>query len=135
LRDRPEFSAPAALGAGANPAVRDVFKHATDSRAACHACSASVCAAILESIGEANHRLAISDPATDTLHMSPRDVIIAMIVLHGTMTDAEVDALRLPLRKKLTAISDLPGHIVAFRGPLGWLTTVGQVPLALDAYR
>ncbi len=34
LRDRPEFPAPAALGANANPAARDVFKRATDSRAA-----------------------------------------------------------------------------------------------------
>ena len=58
-----------------------------------------------------------------------------MTVLHGEMTGAEVDALRLPLRKKLTAIADLPSHIVAFRGTLGRLTTVGQVPLALDAYR
>ena len=134
LRDRPEFPAPAALGAQANPAARDVFKRATDSRAAWLACSASFCAAILESIGEAN-RLAISDPATDTLHLSPRDIIIAMTALHGVMTGAEVDALRLPLRKKLTAIADLPSHIVAFRGTLGRLTTVGQVPLPLDAYR
>ncbi len=60
-----------------------------------------------------------------------------MTVLHGTMTGAEVDALRLPLRKKFTAISDLPGHIVlvAFRGTLGRLATVGQAPLALDVYR
>ena len=58
-----------------------------------------------------------------------------MTALHGTMTGAEFDALRLPLRKKLTAIADLPGHIVAFRGTLGRITTVGQVPLALDAYR
>ena len=134
LRDRPEFPAPAALGANANPAARDAFKRATDSRAAWLACSASFCAAILESIGEGN-RLAISDPATDTLHLSPRDIIIAMTLLHGVMTGAEVDALRLPLRKKLTAIADLPSHIVAFRGTLGRLTTVGQIPLALDAYR
>jgi hypothetical protein len=93
---------------------------------------ASFCAAILESIGDAN-RLAIADPNTDTLHLSPRDIIIAMTLLHGTMTGAEVDALRLPLR--LTAISDLPGHIVAFRGTLGRLETVGQTPLALDVYR
>ncbi len=52
LRDRPEFPAPAALGAQANPAARDAFKRATDSRAAWLACSASFCAAILESIGE-----------------------------------------------------------------------------------
>ena len=58
-----------------------------------------------------------------------------MTALHGVLTGAEVDALRLPLRKKLTAIADLPSHIVAFRGTLGRLTTVGQVPLALDAYR
>jgi hypothetical protein len=43
--------------------------------------------------------------------------------------------LRLPLRKKLTAISDVPGHIVAFRGTLGRLATVGQAPLALHVYR
>ena len=71
LRDRPDFPAPAALGANANPAARDAFKRATDSRAAWLACSASFCAAILESIGEAN-RLAISDPATDTLHLCER---------------------------------------------------------------
>jgi hypothetical protein len=58
-----------------------------------------------------------------------------MTVLHGTMTGAEVDALRLPLREKLAAISDLPCHIVAFRGTLGRLATVGQAPLALDVYR
>jgi hypothetical protein len=58
-----------------------------------------------------------------------------MTVLHGEMTGAEVDVLRLPLRKKLTAISDLPGHIVAFRGSLGRLATVGQAPLPLDVYR
>ena len=69
---------------------------------------------------------------TQTLHLSPRDIIIAMTLLHGTMTGAEVDALRLPLRKKLTAIADLPSHIVAFRGTLGRLTTVGQAPLELD---
>jgi hypothetical protein len=134
LRDRPEFPAPADLCANANPAAHDVFKLATDSRAAWLSCSASFCAAILKSIGEGN-RLAISDPATDTLHLSPRDIIIAMTALHGTMTGAEVDALRLPLRKKLTAIADLPSHVVAFRGTLDRLTTVGQVPLALDAYR
>jgi hypothetical protein len=128
LRDRPAFPAPAALGAGANAAARDVFKRATDSKAAWLACSASFCAAILESIGDAN-RLGIADPDTDTLHLSLQDIIIAMTLLHGTMTGAEVDALRLPLRKKLSAISDLPGHIVAFRGTLGRLTTVGQAPL------
>ncbi len=104
LRARPEFPAPADLGVNANPAARDVFKRTMDSRAAWLSCSASFCAAILESIGEAN-RLAISDPATDTLHLSPRDIIIAMTALHGVMTGAEVDALRLPLRKKLTAIA------------------------------
>jgi hypothetical protein len=34
LRGRPEFPAPAALDANASSAVRDVFKRATDSRAA-----------------------------------------------------------------------------------------------------
>ena len=92
LWDRPEFPAPAALGAGANPAARDVFKRTTDSRAAWLACSASFCAAILDSIGGANH-LAIVDPDTDTLHLSPRDIISAMTMFHGTMTGAEVNAL------------------------------------------
>jgi hypothetical protein len=94
LLARPDFPAPAALGAGANSAARDVFKRATDSRAA-----ASICAAILDSIGDANC-LVIADPDTDTLHLSPRGIIIAMTLLHGTMMGAEVDALRLPLTEE-----------------------------------
>ena len=80
--------------------------------------------AILDSIGEAN-RLAISDPLTDTLHLTPRGVIVAMTVLHGTMTGAEVDALRLIL----------PAHIVTFRGALAHLATAGQAALPLDVFR
>jgi hypothetical protein len=75
LRARPDFPEPAALAAGAIPAARDAFKRATDSKAALLACSASFLLAILDSIGEAN-RLAISDPLTDTLHLTPRGVIL-----------------------------------------------------------
>ena len=134
LRDRPEFPAPPDLHAQAGPAARDAFKRATDARSAWLACSAAFCVAILDSIGESN-RLAISDPETDTLHLSPRDIINAMTALHGAMTGAEVDALRLPLKKKLSALADLPAHIVTFRGHLAQLATAGQAPLALDAYR
>jgi hypothetical protein len=116
LRARPNFPELAALATGANSATRDVFKRATDCR------------------GEAN-RLAISDPLTDTLHLTPRGVIVATTVLHGTMADAKVDALRLPLKKKLSAVSDLPAHIVTFRGILAWLATAGQAPLPLDGFR
>ncbi len=93
LRARPDFPEPAALVAGANP-TRDAFKRATDSRAALLACLASFLLAILDSIGEAN-RLAISDLLTDTLHLTPRGVIVAMTALHGVMTGAEVDTLHL----------------------------------------
>ena len=81
MRARPAFPEPAALAIGANPAARDAFKRATESRAALLACSASFLLAILDSIGEAN-RLAISDPLTDTLHLTPRAVIVAMTALH-----------------------------------------------------
>ncbi len=47
----------------------------------------------------------------------------------------EVDALRLPLKKKLSAIFELPAHIVTFRGHLARLATAGQALLVLDAYR
>jgi hypothetical protein len=40
-------------------------------------------------IGESN-RLAISDPDTDTLHLSPRDIINAMTALYGALTGVEV---------------------------------------------
>ncbi len=134
LRARPDVPAPADLAAGDGPAVRDAFKCATAARAAWLAASAAFCAAILDSIGESN-RLAISDSDTDTLHLSPREIINAMTALHGTMTGAEVDALRLPLKKKLAALADLPAHIVLFRGHLARLTTAGQAPLDFDAYR
>jgi hypothetical protein len=58
-----------------------------------------------------------------------------MTVLHGTMTGADVDTLRQPLKQKLSAVSDLSSHIVAFRGVLARLATAGQAPLELDAFR
>ncbi len=58
-----------------------------------------------------------------------------MTALHWALTGVEVDALRLPLKKKLSTLTDLPAHIVTFRGHLARLTTAGQAPLALDAYR
>jgi hypothetical protein len=73
FRVRPDFPVPADLAANAGPAARDVFKRAKDSRSDFWlACSDAFCAAILESIGESN-RLAISDPDTDTLHLSRDD--------------------------------------------------------------
>jgi hypothetical protein len=134
LRARPDFPIPADLQANAGPAARDVFKRATNYRAAWLACSAAFAVAILDSIGESN-RLAIADPVTDILNLTPRDIITAMTRLHGTMTGAEVDLLRLPLKKKLSSLADLPAHIVLLRGHLARLTTAGQAPLDLDAYR
>jgi hypothetical protein len=72
---------------------------------------------------------------TDTLNLTPRDIITAMTLLHGTVTGAEVDLLHLPLNKKLSSLADLPAHIVLFRGHLARLTTAGQALLDLDAYR
>ena len=134
MRARPDFPIPADLQANAGRAAHDVFKRATDSRVAWLACSAAVAVAILDSIGESN-RLTIADPVTDTLNLTPRDIINAMTVFHGAVTGVEVDALRRPLKKKMTALADLPAHIVAFRGHLARLTTAGQAPLALDAHR
>jgi hypothetical protein len=125
LRVRPDFPEPAALATGANPAARDTFKRATESRAAWLACSASFCAAILGSIGESNP-LAILDPDTDTLHLFPQDIIIAMNGLYRAIAGVEVDALRLPLKKKLSAISELPAHIATFRRHLARLIIAGQ---------
>ena len=51
------------------------------------------------------------------------------------MTGAEVDALRLPLKKKLFAVSDPPSHVVTFRGVLAWLANTGQATLPFDVYR
>jgi hypothetical protein len=76
LRARPDFPIPADLQANPGLAARDVFKRATDSRAAWLACSASFAVAILDSIGESN--------------LTPRDIITAMTLLHGTVTGAEV---------------------------------------------
>jgi hypothetical protein len=116
LRARPDFPAPADLAAGDSPAVRDAFKRATDARSAWLAVSAAFCAAILDSIGESN-RLAISDPETDTLHLSPRDIINAITALHGTMTGAEVDALRLSEEKACSPSRPSCSHRNVSRAP------------------
>ncbi len=74
-----------------------------------------------------------SGRALNCLNLTPRDIITSMTLLHGTVTGAEVDLLRLPLKKKLSSLADLPAHIVLFRGYLARLTTAGQAPLDLDA--
>jgi hypothetical protein len=132
LWDRPDFPISPDLQANANPAARDVSKRATDSRAAWLACSAAFAVAILDSICKSN-RLAIAVPVTDTLNLTPRAIINAMTTLHGTVTGAEVDLLRLPLKKTNSSLVDLPAHIVMFRGHLAQLTAAGQAPLDLDA--
>jgi hypothetical protein len=38
------------------------------------------------------------------------------------------------MKKKLSSLSELPAHIVTFRGLLARLITAGQAPLVLDAY-
>jgi hypothetical protein len=62
-----------------------------------------------------------------------------MTVFYGAMMDADakVDALRLPLKTKPSSVSDLPAHIVAFRGVLAQLIIAGQAPITitLDAFR
>jgi hypothetical protein len=90
LRVRPDFPVPADLQANADPAARDALKRTTDARAAWLACSAAFCVAILDHISESN-RLAISDPGTNTLRLSPRDILNAMTALHGALTGVEVD--------------------------------------------
>jgi hypothetical protein len=52
-----------------------------------------------------------------------------MTALHGTMMSAEADAQHLPLNKKISAVSNLPAHIVAFNGILARITTAEQTPL------
>jgi hypothetical protein len=126
LRARPDFPAPADLATGDGPAVREAFKRATDARASWLACSAAFCAAILDSIGESN-RLAISDPDTDTLHLSPRDIINAMTAPRDNdgcrgrrPASASEEKVCSPSRPPCTHcnVSRTPAHIVTFRGHL-----------------
>jgi hypothetical protein len=107
LRARPDFPVPADLQANSGPAARDVFKRATDSRTAWLACSAAFAIAILDSIGESN-RLAIADSVTDTLNLTPRDIINAMTLLHGTVTGAEVDLIFASASEEETVIPCRP---------------------------
>jgi hypothetical protein len=107
LRACPDFPISADLQANAGPAARDVFKLATNSRAAWLACSAAFAVAILDSIGESN-RLAIADPVTDALNLTPRDIINAMTLLHGTVTGAEVGRLFASASEEKTVIHCRP---------------------------
>ncbi len=59
----------------------------------------------------------------------PARHINAMTVLHGAMNGAEVDALRLPLKKNLTTVFELPARIDSFRGTFARLATAGQTKL------
>jgi hypothetical protein len=115
FRDRPDFPVPVDLQANAGPQAHDAFKRATDSRAAWLAYSAAFGVAIMDSIGAAN-RLAISDPITNTLDLTPRAIIVAMTALHGTITGAGVDALRSPCeRNQVLLLGTFMCHVARVR--------------------
>ncbi len=84
---------------------------------------------------EPSHRKPCQTPNLPLPFHPPSLTTHAPIWCPGSWPNGEKDDLRPPLKKKLSAVSDLPAHIVTFLGILAQLATAGQAPLPLDVFR
>jgi hypothetical protein len=81
----------------------------------------------LVSVGESNRNtLKTAFPTLKTYMLSPRQVIDTMTLKHGVATSDDVSALKEPLSRALTSLSNLPNHMNLFLLASQRLTRSGQ---------
>jgi hypothetical protein len=89
--------------------------------------SSALTTALLASVGETNRNLLKTTfPTLKTYMLSPRQVIDTMTLKHGVATSDYVSALKEPLSRALTSLSNLPNHMDLFLLASQRLTRSGQ---------
>jgi hypothetical protein len=89
--------------------------------------SSALTTALLDSVGEANRTHLKTDfPTLKAYMLSPRQMIDTMILKHGVATSDDVSALKEPLSRALTSLSNLSNHMDLFLLANQRLTRSGQ---------
>ena len=127
IRARPTWDMPAAHPNNAAAAVVSLYKEETARHRDFSMASSALTTALLVSVGEANRNtLKTAFPTLKTYMLSPRQVIDTMTLKHGVATSDDVSALKEPLSRALTSLSNLPNHMNLFLLASQRLTRSGQ---------
>ena len=127
IRARPTWDMPAAHSNSAGAAVVSLYKEEAARHRDFTIASSALATALLDSVGEVNRNiLKTAFPTLKTYMLSPRQVIDTMTLKHGVATSDDVSALKEPLSRALTSLSNLPNHMNLFLLASQRLTRSGQ---------
>jgi hypothetical protein len=127
IRARPTWDMPAAHANNAAAAVVSLYKEEAARHRDFSMASSALTTALLVSVGETNRNiLKTAFPTLKTYMLSPRQVIDTMTLKHGIATSDDVSALKEPLSRALTSLSNLPNHMNVFLLASQRLTRSGQ---------
>ena len=127
IRARPTCDMPAAHANNAAAAVVSIYREEVARHRDFTMASSVLTTALLVSVGETNRNvLKTAFPTLKTYMLSPRQVIDTMTLKHGVATSDDVSALKEPLSRALTSLSNLPNHMNLFLLASQRLTRSGQ---------
>jgi hypothetical protein len=124
---RPTWVLPAAHPANAAAAVVSLYREESSRNHAFAAATSATAQALLTSIGPDNKTFLEAHFNPDPLYsLTPRQIVDAMLLEHGTTSAEDLKKLRAPLYELLNALADLEHHMNAFLLTSKKLTNAGQ---------
>jgi hypothetical protein len=125
---RPTWDLPAAHSANATVAVVSLYREElARNHHAFAAATSAMAQALLTSIGPDNKTFLEAHFNPDPLYsLTPRQIVDAMLLEHGTTSAEDLKNLRAPLYESLKALADLERHMNAFLLASKKLTNAGQ---------
>jgi hypothetical protein len=115
FRADPAWDMPAQHLNNAAAAVVSIYKKEAIRHRDFSIASSTLTTALLASVGETNRNLLKpAFPTLTTYMLSPLQVIDTMTLKHGVATSDDVSALKEPLSRALTSLSNLPNHMNLF---------------------
>ena len=127
VRPRPTWDMPAQHANNAAAAVVSIYREEATKHRDFSKASSALTTALLESVGEANRTLLrTAFPTLKPYMLTPRQVVDTMCLKHGVASSDDVSALKEPLSRALTSLSNLTSHMDSFLLASQRLTRSGQ---------
>jgi len=131
---RPVYPDPGVLAGAATPAERQAHATALVRFRDFSTAAAKLRKLALESIGETNLD-AIRDANLRLHHVTANSIIVSMDTLHGTFTEADINAFLEALNAKLKSVTGFDAHNATFNKTLAKLLRAGSPVGPFAAYR
>ena len=127
IRARPTWDMPAQHANNAAAAAVSIYREEASKHRDFQKASSVLTTALLDSVGEANRTLLRTVfPTLKPYMLTPRQVVDTMCLKHGVASSDDVSALKEPLSRALTSLSNLTSHMDSFLLASQRLTRSGQ---------